>query len=200
MQTTSINCPSCNLSGIARAPTLNCTSPPAFLFPSPTSPRRRNPAWIGRRKRNPYWYSGVSFSRPLPSHCCEQVPNPYCDLRAYAEPRFSAIIRPSNRQGSAGSPMFSVCQTCYDVLLLNLRGFCTVFGFSLFGRVGVIPLSGISQWYRVSDAGALRAEPLATLCLARSKFKQKTTPKEYFTTKLPRTTTGHAHGTGAHWH
>ena len=29
--------------------------------------------------------------------------------------------------------------------------------------------SGISQWYRVGDAGALRAEPLATLCLARSK-------------------------------
>ena len=65
--------------------------------------------------------------------------------------------------------MFSVCQTCYDVLLLNLRGFCTVFGFSLFGRVGVY--SGISQWYRVGDAGALRAKPLATLCLARSKQK-----------------------------
>ena len=40
--------------------------------------------------------------------------------------------------------------------------------------------SGISQWYRVGDAGALRAEPLATLCLARSKFKQKTTPKEFY--------------------
>jgi len=32
-----------------------------------------------------YWYSAVSFPRPLPSHCCEQVPNPYCDLTAYAE-------------------------------------------------------------------------------------------------------------------
>ena len=31
--------------------------------------------------------------------------------------------------------------------------------------------SGISQWYRVGDAGALQAEPLATLCLARSKIK-----------------------------
>ena len=53
---------------------------------------------------------------------------------------------------------------------LNGKGgaarFCTVFGFSLFGRVGVC--TGISQWYRVGDAGALRAEPLATLCLARS--------------------------------
>ena len=47
-------------------------------------------------------------------------------------------------------------------------GFGTVFGFSLFGRVGVY--SGISQWYRVGDAGALWAEPLATLCLARSNF------------------------------
>ena len=71
-------------SGIALAPTLHCTSHPAFLLPSTTPPRRRNPAWIGRRKRNPYYYSAVSFSRPLPSHCCEQVPNPYCDLRAYA--------------------------------------------------------------------------------------------------------------------
>ena len=44
--------------------------------------------------------------------------------------------------------------------------FCTVFGFSLFGCVGVNP--GISQWLRVGDAGALRAEPLATLYLARS--------------------------------
>ena len=47
------------------------------------------------------------------------------------------------------------------VLRPRFRGFCTVFGFSLFGRVGVY--SGISQWYRVGDAGALRAEPLATL-------------------------------------
>ena len=47
----------------------------------------------------------------------------------------------------------------------TFRGFGTVFGFSLFGRVGVY--SGISQWYRVGDAGALRAEPIATLCLLR---------------------------------
>ena len=41
------------------------------------------------------------------------------------------------------------------VLRPRFRGFCTVFGFSLFGRVGVNP--GISQWYRVGDAGALLA-------------------------------------------
>ena len=75
------------------------------------------------------------------------------------------FVRPI--EGSAGSPMFSVCQTGTDVLRPTFRVFCTVFGFSLFGRVGVY--SGISQWYRVGDAGALRAEPLATLCLARSK-------------------------------
>ena len=61
------------------------------------------------------------------------------------------------------------------VLRLTFRGFCTVFGFSLFGRVGVY--SGISQWYRVGDAGALRAEPLATLCLARSKSQTAAPPR-----------------------
>ena len=43
------------------------------------------------------------------------------------------------------------------LVAFSVVGFCTVFGFSLFGRVGVNP--GISQWYRVGDAGALRAEP-----------------------------------------
>ena len=85
---------------------------------------------------------------------------------AMAVPLFrDHFVRPI--EGSAGSPMFSVCQTGTDVLRPTFRVFCTVFGFSLFGRVGVY--SGISQWYRVGDAGALRAEPLATLCLARSK-------------------------------
>ena len=37
----------------------------------------------------------------------------------------------------------------------------------------LVVYSGISQWYTASAtrAGALRAEPLATLCLARSKYK-----------------------------
>ena len=50
-------------------------------------------------------------------------------------------------EGSAGSPMFSVYQTRPDVLRSRFRGFCTVFGFSLFGRVGVIPglVSGIAS-------------------------------------------------------
>ena len=42
-------------------------------------------------------------------------------------------------EGSAGSPMFSVCQTCPDVLRPTFRGLSTVFGFSLFGRVVCIP-------------------------------------------------------------
>ena len=52
----------------------------------------------------------------------------------------------------------------------------TVFGFSLFGRVGVNP--GISQWYRVGDAGALRAEPLATLmsCAVKKRILSNLVP------------------------
>ena len=60
------------------------------------------------------------------------------------------------------------------VLRLTFRGFCTVFGVSLFGRVGVY--SGISQWYRVGDAGALRAEPLAPFVL-RGQNQQETTTR-----------------------
>ena len=80
--------------------------------------------------------------------------------------RFSAIISSVQSKEAPDRPCYGVSQTCPDVLRRRFRGFCTVFGFSLFGRVGVNP--GISQWYRVGDAGALRAEPLATLCLARS--------------------------------
>ena len=58
-------------------------------------------------------------------------------------------------------PASLVPGTCPDVLRSRFRGFCTVFGFSLFGRVGVNP--GISQWYRVGDAGALRQSPLPPL-------------------------------------
>ena len=36
------------------------------------------------QKRNPYWYSpGVPYPHGT-RHCCEYVPNPYCDLVAYA--------------------------------------------------------------------------------------------------------------------
>ena len=58
----------------------------------------------------------------------------------------------------------------------RFRGFCTVFGFSLFGCVGVY--SGISQWYRVGDAGALRAEPLVSHPLSCA-VKQKTNWKHF---------------------
>jgi len=78
--------------------------------------------------------------------------------------RFSAIISSVQSKEAPDRPCYGVSLT---VLRLRFRDFCTVFGFSLFGRVGVY--SGSSQWYRVGDAGALRAEPLATFCLARSK-------------------------------
>ena len=69
----------------------------------------------------------------------------------------SAIISSVQSKEAPDRPCYGVSQTCPDVLRRRFRGFCTVFGFSLFGRVGVNP--GISQWYRVGDAGALRAEP-----------------------------------------
>ena len=65
--------------------------------------------------------------------------------------RFSAIISSVQSKEAPDRPCYGVSH----VLRPTFRGFCTVFGFSLFGRVGVY--SGISQWYRVGDAGALRA-------------------------------------------
>ena len=44
---------------------------------------------------------------------------------------------------------------------LRSHGFCTVFGYVAICSCGGI--LQICQWYRVCDAGALRAEPLATL-------------------------------------
>ena len=73
--------------------------------------------------------------------------------------RFSAII--SSVQSKEAGWIAHVMAFAKLVTTFFVPGFCTVFGFSLFGRVGVY--SGISQWYRVGDAGALRAEPLATL-------------------------------------
>ena len=80
--------------------------------------------------------------------------------------RFSAIISSVQSKEALDRPCLGG-QNLFPFFVRDSVGFCTVFGFSLFGRVGVY--SGISQWYRVGDAGALRAEPLATLCLARSK-------------------------------
>ena len=75
-------------------------------------------------------------------------------------PAFPRSFRPSNRRKRWIAHVMELAKLA-TVLRPRFRGFCTVFGFSLFGRVGVY--SGISQWYRVGDAGALRAEPLATL-------------------------------------
>ena len=71
-----------------------------------------------------------------------------------AVPLFPIISSVQSKE-APDRPCYGVSQTCPDVLRRRFRGFCTVFGFSLFGRVGVY--SGISQWYRVGDAGALRA-------------------------------------------
>ena len=50
---------------------------------------------------------------------------------------------------------------------------CTVFGFYLLiARAGVY--RRFCQWYRVCDAGALRAEPLGHPYILRLKKKQKT--------------------------
>ena len=85
---------------------------------------------------------------------------------AMAVPLYAIIFSSVQSKEAPDRPCYGVSQTC-SRSSSDVPWFCTVFGFSLFGRVGVY--SGISQWYRVGDAGALRAEPLATLCLARSK-------------------------------
>ena len=52
--------------GLRLAPTLNCTSPRVFFHPA--------------KKKSSLALRCFFFSSPcLPSHCCEQVPNPYCD-------------------------------------------------------------------------------------------------------------------------
>ena len=94
-------------------------------------------------------------------------------------PSFPAIISSVQSKEALDRPWYGVSQTCSagrevcDVLRRRFRGFCTVFGFSLFGRVGVY--SGISQWYRVGDAGALRAEPLAPFVLRGQNQQEITT-------------------------
>jgi hypothetical protein len=52
--------------------------------------------------------------------------------------------------------------TALQVLQVYVFGFCYLLGAS----VGALQ---ICQWYRVCDAGTLRAEPLATLNLARGQ-------------------------------
>ena len=117
--------------------------------------------WARARNRLARSAGGCARARRARAWQAEQarhMVNPRC---RDAVPLFrDHFVRPI--EGSAGSPML----WSYSHRP-RFRGFCTVFGFSLFGRVGVY--SGISQWYRVGDAGALRAEPFATLCLARSK-------------------------------
>ena len=52
-------------------------------------------------------------------------------------------------------------------------GFCTVFGFCYLFVWGYNYILQICQWYRVCDAGALRAEPLATLYILRGQNRKK---------------------------
>ena len=68
---------------------------------------------IGGRK-SPYWSSAVSFFHPLPSHCCEQVPNPYCDLRTYAYA--GCVLSNSAPASSAAGPPSRFCHRRGDCL------------------------------------------------------------------------------------
>ena len=70
--------------------------------------------------------------------------------------RFSPIISVRPIEGSAGSPMLWCYQTCFEVVVFGSHGPAFVF-------------TGYEAEYRVCDAGALRAEPLVPLYLARSK-------------------------------
>ena len=80
-------------------------------------------------------------------------------------PAFPAIISSVQSKEAPDRP-------CLAFAKLEPTFFCSdqvVFArYSDFRYLVVWVWTGISQWYRVGDAGALRAEPLATLCLARS--------------------------------
>ena len=59
-------------------------------------------------------------------------------------------------RGALDRPCYGVYQTCPDVVVFGSHGPAFVF-------------TGYEAEYRVCDAGALRAEPLVPLYLARSK-------------------------------
>ena len=75
------------------------------------------------------------------------------------------IVRPAGCASELPCPGRAVVRlmTALQVLQVYVFGFCYLLGAS----VGALQ---ICQWYRVCDAGTLRAEPLATLNLARSEF------------------------------
>ena len=88
--------------------------------------------WPGRR----WLCSGEARAHGRPKQARHMV-NPRC---RDAVPLFrDHFVRPSNRRKRRIAHCYGVSQTCPDVLRRIFRGFCTVFGFSLFGRVGVIP-------------------------------------------------------------
>ena len=69
--------------------------------------------------------------------------------------RFSPIISSVQSKEALDRPCYGVYQTCPDVVVFGSHGPAFVF-------------TGYEAEYRVCDAGALRAEPLVPLYLARS--------------------------------
>ncbi len=67
-------------------------------------------------------------------------------------PAFPRSFRPSNRRKRRIAHVMELSQTCYDVSWF-------LHGIRIFAIWSCGCDSGMSQWYRVGDAGALRAEP-----------------------------------------
>ena len=118
--------------------------------------------WPGRRwLRSGEARARIRMAGGRPSRQARHMVNPRC---RDAVPLFrDHFVRPI--EGSAGSPMLWRLPN-----LRFFRGFCTVFvasaqfpwflhGIRIFAIWSCGCDSGISQWYRVGDAGALRAEP-----------------------------------------
>ena len=72
--------------------------------------------------------------------------------------RFSPIISSVQSKEALDRPCYGVYQTCPDVVVFGSHGPAFVF-------------TGYEAEYRVCDAGALRAEPLATLLSCAVKME-----------------------------
>ena len=71
--------------------------------------------------------------------------------------RFPPIISSVQSKEALDRPCYGVYQTCFEVVVFGSHGPAFVF-------------TGYEAEYRVCDAGALRAEPLVPLYLARSNI------------------------------
>ena len=108
---------------VLRSRPLSIAPSPSFF---PTHAKRRNPQprfllLRGRKEKSILGLRGFFF-RHLPSHCCEYVPNPYCDLVAYARGRAAAAGPRPARARVRASPVASVVRGSFVVNFSSFAG------------------------------------------------------------------------------